>query len=1197
MATKWTDDQRKAIEYSDCNLLVSAAAGSGKTAVLIQRIIERITREKNSIDVDRLLVMTFTNAAASEMRERLARALLDKLDEAPENTALQRQYMLLGKANIMTIHSFCLNLIKENFHMLSVDPDFSVGDVNEIKLLLNDSFEEAFQELIVAEDVGFIALLKAYGGKNGKSVIELGKKVFATIQSNPWPQEWLEESVGKFEDALRVPVEETFYGSEIINNAKEKLDYYIFRIEEICELLYGDLFLSGYVDTFLSEKQMLEDYRSTLESDWDSINDKFCGIVFGRMNSAKKGADEDLKAKAKSIRDEYKGVIKDLSNLDFALNAEECRADFEALLSHFLAFSRYIRISSEKFATAKSATKVLDFSDFEHFALELLVDNETKEPTDLAVSLREKFEEVLIDEYQDTNEIQETILRSVSREGEKRNLFMVGDVKQSIYRFRHAKPELFREKSKVFHNDGFSQERKVILGKNFRSRGELLEKINWVFESIMTEALGEVDYGEDERLNIGANYPELSIIDQELEINIIDMEELDDSESEDEDVKKNVVAEARFVISKISELMSEESDFQLTDKENKEFRKPRFSDFIILMRSAKEWAVEFEAQFNIAGIPVFSDTSTSLFETIEVMSVMSLLKALNNPLDDISLISLLRSNLFSFTNNELADIRIALRDARYFDAVKASKDSKSVEFLETFTAWRELSGIIRISELVWRILNDTGYLTFIGGLPDGHKRQNNLKLLFEYIRNFERAGMVGLFNLIDYLENVFGSSSDMGEARLIGEEDNVVRIMSIHKSKGLEFPIVFLAGTGRSFNKMDERSSVLVHQKHGFGPDIINYERNIKYPSIAKRALCSIIERDNISEEMRILYVAMTRAKEKLIIVASLNKAQDKLNNFISDASFLNINKLHPLFLMKSPSYIKWVYCALAKHGIQNPIFWHHSVFAVDAEGLPGEPAGLPGVEGAEREPGAKKSAAQRIETWLEEKDTAVFEEIRGALEWATSGREELSVPAKISVTELKKLEESGRNEESALPLMKQANTDFNKPAFLKVASELSGAEIGTAYHKVFFLLDFSSGLSLEEVRSQIAKMLANQLISEAEFANIDALRVQEFANSDMCEQIRNSKCYFKEKSFLYRSDEVGEDTIVQGVIDLYFVNKSNEIVVIDYKSDRTNDIEELRNRYFAQINYYSGALEQITGMRVAARFLYLVNLGEFVEI
>ena len=1189
MSTKWTNEQQNAIDYMDCNLLVSAAAGSGKTAVLIQRIIERITRPGNPVDVDRLLVMTFTNAAASEMRERLAKALLEKLEEAPENAALQKQYMLLGKASIMTIHSFCLNLIKENYHQLSLDPDFSVGDTDEMKLLLNDAFEEAFHEMVIKKNQDFIELLKAFGGKSGKGVMELGKKVFSTIQSNPWPEVWLEESVARFEDATNEPVAKTFFGSELIENARTKIQYYLERIELVLELLHTDEKLQGYVETLTTERVILNGLEESLDGSWDKIVEKFDSAFFDRMSPAKKGADEGLKELTKNLRDEYKAEIKSMQSQDFALNEEECRADFEVLHRQFGALCDYIKLSSKKFAERKTSEKVLDFTDFEHYALELLMQSDRKTPTDLAVSLREKFEEVLIDEYQDTNEIQETILKAVSREGDLGNLFMVGDVKQSIYRFRHAKPELFMEKYDRFKKDGESLDRKVILGKNFRSRGELLDKINFIFERIMTKKLGEVDYGEDEMLNTGASYPGLVSKDSPLEINIIDMAESEDSEVDDEDVKKNAVAEARFVISRIQELISEDSDFQIVDKETKDYRKPRFSDFTVLMRAANSWAPDFEEQFNLEGIPVFSDVSNSLFETIEVMSVMSLLKALNNPLEDISLISLLRSNFFGFTNNELADIRIGSRPNRFFEAVKMSKGQKAVEFMETFSNWRMRSGVVPISELIWGILNDTGYFTFVGGLPDGRKRQNNLKLLFEYIRNFERAGMVGLFNLIDYLENVFGNSGDMGEARLIGEEDNVVRIMSIHKSKGLEFPIVFLAGLGKNFNKMDVSTCVIVHQNHGFGPDLINYERNLKYQSVAKRALKIITERDNISEEMRILYVGLTRAKEKLILVASLNKAQDAIGKIKTEASFAGDDKLNPVFLMKSPSFIKWVVSALTKHSASEIKFWHHSQFAVDAPSEDFDESQKPAVK-----------AIDKINKWLETKDEDLYAQMSEVLSWEPVSVVESKIPAKITVTELKKLEESGRFDENAQPLTKQVNTNFNQPAFLKSASDLSGADIGTAYHKVFFILDFSRRLMLDEVRVQLDNMLAKQLISDAEFAHMDAAKILEFANSEMGDRIRKSGRYFKERSFLYRPTVTpvgGKETIVQGVIDLFFITDNDEIVLIDYKSDRGGDESGLKSRYQAQIDYYASALSQITGKRVAERYLYLVNVGEFVRI
>ena len=1196
MSTKWTIEQKNAIEFRNCNLLVSAAAGSGKTTVLVQRIIEKVIHPECPVDVDRLLVMTFTNAAASEMRERLGKVLLEKLEESPENAVLQRQYMLLGKASIMTVHSFCLNLIRENFHLLDIDPDFSVGDTNEMKLLLSEAFDEAFDQMIVDGNEDFMELLHAFGGKTGDGVKEIGKKIFSTIQSNPFPKEWLVKSVRKFEEASQMEVDYTFFGKKIKETAKARLEYYHDKIGRLMIEMNDFSEFWPVNDTYSEDKMILLNLLNALEEHWDTTLKAFENVCFSRYKSAKKGADEELKERAKSLRDEYKAAIIEMREQDFVLTVDECKSDFRILARQFSVLSDYINLASELYLAAKKKNKVLDFGDFEHFAIELLIQLD-KEPTPLAMAQKEKFEEVLIDEYQDTNLIQEMILKAVSREGDARNLFMVGDVKQSIYRFRHAMPDLFIEKYKDYVEDGQSLDRKILLGKNFRSRSELLGKINHIFERIMSYQLGNVEYCKKEFLNPGAQFEQLTSSEEPFEMNIIDMSDVDMADGdEDEDTRKNAIVEARFIIKRIKELLSSE-------------RKPRFSDFVVLMRAANTWAEDFEEQFNLAGIPVFSDVSSNLFETVEIMSVMSLLKALNNPLEDISLISLMRSNFFGFNNNELADIRIVSRYARFFEAVKTASVhdenlipvdtiQKSKLFVTKYSQWRRRSGIVSISELVWGIFNETGYFTFVGGLPDGLKRQNNLKLLFEYIRIFEKTGMVGLFNLIDYLENVFGNSGDMGEARLIGEEDNVVRIMSIHKSKGLEFPIVFLAGLGKKFNKMDERSAVLVHQREGFGPELVNYQRNIKYQSIAKRALRIVSERDAVSEEMRILYVGLTRAKEKLILVASVKNAHDVVEKIIRDASesvCTETGKLHSVFLLKSPSFIKWSIAALSDLGTPAIKFFNHVDFGVDEKDDANEDAN------EDSDSNVRMDTRLKIEKWLETKDERLFDEVAESLEWVFQNVETSNVPAKITVTELKKLEESGRFDELAQPLIKQVNTNFNKPTFMKEQSQLSGAETGTAYHKVFFKLDFDNSLTIDAVETQLSEMVMNQLITEVEKSYMDAQKILAFVKSEMGERIRRSKSYYKEKSFLFKTNvgvrSVFSETIVQGVIDLYFITEKDEIVLIDYKSDHINDQDEIRNRYTPQIEYYSKALEQITGRKVSERYLFMVNSGEVIEI
>ena len=885
---KWTNEQRDAIYKKGSNILVAAAAGSGKTAVLVERIIQKILND--GIDIDKLLVVTFTNAAASEMRERVLEAIYKKLDEEPENENLQKQIILLGKSNICTIHSFCLDVIKNNFFEIDISANFRIGTEEEISLLKQEVLEEVFEKLYEDEDEEFAKLVNTYTGYRGDEPLkEIVLSIHNFMQSAPFPNEWLLEKIGMFE-----PSEEnndfsnSKWGKILIDNLKEEIIDGINSLKIVrkkLELVYE---LEKYKLTIENDIEILKEFYSKLNSSWDEAFEYAQNINFKSWPIDRKIV-MDLKDESKKTRDavigkfKYKGeksIIKDV----LTYNSEAAYNDIYEMHEILEILGKVIIEFDNVFKQKKKDRNIIDFNDIEHYALKILVkkdENGNYIPTDVAKRYQEKFEEIAIDEYQDSNQVQEYILKVVSRGN---NLFMVGDVKQSIYKFRLACPELFLDKYNRYSLDSNECGLKIQLFKNFRSRKNVLDVTNTVFENIMSSNLGDnIEYDENEYLNLGASYDDIENGTGIAELDIIDLKEddsiqawkdEDDVEEIDESLKliEKDEIEAKFVAKKIEEIIN--SKIQVQTKTG--IRDVTYKDIVILLRSTSRLAPIYEKELIKRDIPVFSDGSNEYLDTIEIQTIVNLLRVLNNPIDDISLVSVLRSEIGTFTDNEILEIRLCNRNCSFYESLIESKEKLTGElqekvkrFLNNLQEWNQESDYLSLAELIWKIYTDTGFYNYVGLMPNGSLRQANLKMLFEIAKDYEKTSFRGLFNFIRFIERLKSGNSDMSAAKIIGENENVVRIMSIHKSKGLEFPIVFLSSTSKNINMQDIKSNLLLHQKIGLGPQYINYEKMIEYSTAAKDAIKIVSKEETIAEEMRILYVALTRAKEKLIITGT----------------------------------------------------------------------------------------------------------------------------------------------------------------------------------------------------------------------------------------------------------------------------------------------------------------------------------------
>ena len=1203
---KWTQEQEQAIYEKGSNILVAAAAGSGKTAVLVERIINKVITE--NIDIDKLLVVTFTNAAASEMRERVLNAIYKKIDEEPENERLQRQVTLLNKSNICTIDSFCLDVVRNNFFELDISQNFRIGDTTEIEILKQDIIEEIFEEKYESEDKDFEKLINTYTSyKDDTPLKELILKIYTYIQSNPFPEKWLHEKIEMFNlDNLEQDFAKTVWGKLLLKQVEEILQDGIIKLEKERNNLGKYTELTTYFQIINDDIEQLEMLKANLDS-WDKAYELTLNLKF-KTWAVNKKITEEAKDIAKQTRDEVKGAIKKITEKILIFNSKEANQDINDMYEILKKLEKVILEFGEKFAKRKKEKNIVDFGDIEHFTLQILLDEETKEPTEIAKKYQEKFEEIAIDEYQDSNLVQEYILNAVSRGN---NIFMVGDVKQSIYKFRQARPDLFLNKYKTYklkqekdENDNL----KIQLFKNFRSRKEVLDFTNVIFENIMSENLGELNYTQEEYLNLGANYEDTNQ-DLRTEIDILNIEENqeqqeipEDNENEEETERiEDIELEAKFVANRIKKLI--QNQFQVYDAKKQEKRNIKFSDIVILLRSTKEPAPIFEKEILNLGMPVFSDSSSEYLESIEIQTIMSLLKIIDNPLQEIPLVAVMRSIIGGFTDNELVQIRLSDKYDNFYNTIlKAKKDvdknlrNKIDIFLNNLEMWRKEQEYLSLDELIWKIYNDTGYYNYVGLMTNGELRQANLKMLFERAKQCESISFKGLFNFINYIEKVKTSSKDMDSAKIIGENDDVIRIMSIHKSKGLEFPVVFLSGTGKQFNMQDLNNKILLHPEMGIGVKYIDYDRQIEYDTLSKQSMRNQIMLETLSEEMRVLYVALTRAKEKLIITGYSKNDTEKEKNMI-DIIYKygkEDNKINYILLKKYKSYLDWI----------------RLVYLYNKEQM----QDLATVEVYNKNDILKQ---QKEETEIENKtsdeilqkldnneiDKNEQQKIIDLLEYQYKYKNSTIIPTKTSVTELKnlKLEKDTTFEETEI--------EMPKPKFLQDDEEIkiTNAEKGTLIHLCMQKLDVTKkSYTIEDIKELVEKLQAKKIISQKEAETINIKKVYNFTKSSIWSELINSKLVEREKPFYINipakeiyDKELDENILVQGMIDLFYINAQDEVVLVDYKTDFVENANEkiLVNKYKTQLDLYKMALEKSLNKKVDKVFIYSTYLDKQIII
>ena len=1187
MSVKWTNEQLQAINEKGENILVAAAAGSGKTTVLVERIINKIINE--NVDIDKILIVTFTNAAASEMRAKILDAIYKKIEENPNNTHLQRQITLLAKSNISTIHAFCLEVIKNNFYEIDVSPNFKIADTTELEIMRQEVLEDLFEEKYENYDKDFLELINTYTTyKSDDTLKELILKIYKYIQSFPFPQKWLEESTNKFLIEKNISFEKTTWGEVLFELAKEEINDAIIILKEQLEKIKYEEDFNKFLITISEDIRKLEMIYNS--STWDELYINLTNFKFDQWPRDKK-AEETLREEIKQERDKIKKSINNIIEKIIICNSEEAIQEMKEVFPIAEKMKNIIIEFSEKFSIAKKEKNIIDFNDIEHFALKILIKEENGKNviSNVAKKYREKFVEIAIDEYQDSNLIQEYILTTISRGN---NIFMVGDIKQSIYKFRQARPELFLEKYENYklkddlkENDNL----KIQLFKNFRSRKEVLDFTNLVFENIMQKELGDIEYNETEFLNLGANYPENK--ESIAELNIIDLkkQEEDDDESTEEKIE-NIVLEAKYVAKKIKQLFKD--NYMVCDK-NGNFRKLKYKDIVILLRATANSAQIFEKEISNLGIPVFSDSSCEYLESIEIQTIMSLLKIIDNPINDIPLVTVLRSMIGGFSDNELIQIRINDKTKSFYESALSyieNKDDeikyKLKEFLEKLEKWRKEKENIPLDEFIWKLYIDTGFYNYVSLMPNGILRQANLKLLFEKAKQYETTSFKGLFNFISFIDKLKLSSTDMSSAKLIGENEDVVRIMSIHKSKGLEFPVVFLSCTGKKFNVMDlNNSDILLHQELGIGLKYIDYNRQVEYNTLAKETIKNVSKIEMLSEEMRILYVALTRSKEKLIITGIANdlersvKDKEKLIN-----TYKNIDKdckINKNIVKRYMSYLDWIELVYLNNFKTIKELLRYNVVS---------PKDI--MQEGEEEKDKANFKEKIANTNIEEQEI-----IKNILNWNYKYNLETNMITKTSVTQIKNI-----NKEKKIDQEEFINR-FEIPEFLKENKNITGAEKGNVIHLILQKLNPKEEYNKEKINALIEKLLIKKIITKEEKEIIDINIILNFLASNIWKEMQEAKVVCQEQPFYINinaskiyEEESDENILVQGIIDLYYINKNDEIILVDYKTDKKSE-KELKECYNNQLEIYKEAIENSLNKNVSRIYIYSTYLNKTIAM
>ncbi len=1295
-AEKWTEEQQEAISLRGKEILVTAGAGSGKTRVLVERLLRRITDPQNPVDLDRLLVVTFTKAAASEMKQRIGIALEKALQDNPRSKNLHRQLLLLNRATITTVHSFCFDVIRRYYYLENLDPSFRILDETAAELLRQEILEEILDEYYDNHKPGssFYRLVEAFSNDRGDQALQLlVMRLYSFARSHPFPGLWLQQKRDIFRPGFTAHGADTPWVGVLLNECREELQMIVEFLEESMRIASLPGGPTPYLETLSAELKVLRKMWEASHRNWDELFVAMHKNPFGRLKPCRGDTfDMELKEQASRIREKARKDLSKMRENYFQRSLADQLAELESFTPLLSSLVELIEDFSSRYLQAKKEKGVADFSDLEHFALQILnqADNltETLSPSRAALEYQNYFSEIMVDEYQDINQVQEAILGLIASPEPYGNRFMVGDVKQSIYRFRLADPDLFLQKQRRYSGD-HSGGRCIHLNKNFRSRKEILAGVNFLFSRIMDETVGEISYDGAARLRYGGLYslPEAAApSDRSIDFLLIhrsgssdgqgkrefaelNEEEEGESEGENETDRQDkqdeewetASLEGQLIVRKIKKLLGEENShpLMLYDRKTNCRKKVTYRDIVILLRSARNYAPAILEELRRAGIPAYAELGGGFFDAVEVQVMLSLLAVVDNPFQDLPLVAVLRSPILDLTAEELALIRTAAPSGRFYDALLSGSALEALSrprreevqrFLHYLECWQKSAVRGSLADLIRQIYRETGYYDLVGGMPGGKQRQANLRALYDRAGLYEASSSRGLFRFLKFVEKLKDRGEDLEAARILGEQENVVRILTVHKSKGLEFPVVFLAGLNRSFNKKDLNHHFLLHKELGFGPKYIDTENRLIYPTIPWFALKKRLHAELLAEEMRILYVAMTRAEEKLILIGTVNNLEKEFLHweiaFRSDSQFLST-----YFRARAKSYLDWVGPALFRHPdlarrktAEEPrgslsreagdetcaiSSWNISFYASSeiiagaAEKTTEEP-----YEEQEKEREKYLGKIFRMEPLSLDREKKKTAEVFQCLSWRYPRQWSTTRYAKVSVSELPKLILAGLtgSEGNIFPL-DTGEKSFpvylkRRPRFLE-EKELSGAERGTAYHTALQHLELIPPLNTETIRQQLEKLLSKEFLAPKEYDAVDPALLAGFFTTPLGERIVRAfpsdlwrelpftlalpaeEIYHFENKINQPAENPARDNpsredfvLIQGVIDCLF-QENNELILIDFKTGNIAGPEKegRRQHYFRQLSYYALAIERIWEKKVREKYLYFLDGGDLLEL
>lgn len=1166
---KWTVDQQKAIDGRKGTLLVSAAAGSGKTAVLVERVIRRICDSENPCGVENLLIVTFTNAAAAQMKEKISAAIGKKIALDPTDKRLRRQQMMLPCASICTIDSFCINLVRENFHTLGIAPDFSLLDGDKLSVLRSQAVSAVVDELYANPTENFLQLTELISDtRDDSKLIEAVLRLHELSQAYPFPELWLRSLAENFSNPS--PAAESPWGRIIINNAIQLACACIADINHCIKLLADEPELEAkYRPTFEEDCRIFETLLNALSTEnWDGIIESVQGIKFPRMATAPKGYESAGKEICKGLRDNYKSRMKTLAKY-FIISEQEHGEDIESLSPLVSELISVVLKFSEEFRRLKLEENGADFSDTLHLALKLLIvpidGGYAKTP--LAVALAENYAEILVDEYQDVNEAQDMIFTALSKD--ESNLFMVGDVKQSIYRFRQAMPEIFlgRRDGLQEYADG-NYPAKVTLGKNFRSRSGVTEIVNFIFSALMSRDAGGLEYDKSEYLEAAAAYPESNGADTEICL----------IEAEKENMR---TAQARYAANYIEKAIAE----GMTVTDGGVQRPARYKDFCILLRSVKRSAREFVDEFEARGIPFTCETDEDILSAPEIMFMISLLKIIDNPVDDIPLTAAMLSPVFGFTSDDLAVMRTKLRKGSIYHCLvnhAENGDEKSAAFLERLAEMRRIASTVSAGELIRRLIEETGYGAIVGSMKDSQKRKANLHSFIDLAKKYESTGQKGVSGFIRFVDAVSKSGSGMKAGNSESEASDSVKIMTIHKSKGLEFPVCFLAACERKYSTLSLRDDMLIAPQSGIGLKCV--ENYAKFDTLPRVAAGIEIKKAEHSEELRILYVALTRPKEKLVVLASSSDWNKDLSKIA--ASIRSERLIDPYTVIGFSSYADCILSTLIRHPDAHAL---RNAAGIDSSVV--LPCKTPLRTEIIREEIEELELGSETETALPNKETV--EEIRSRLEYVYPYASLDGIAAKRIASKLNPEEIGGEYFAT------------REPSFVG-RDKLTPAQRGTATHRFMQFADYAR--AGEDFEKELERLISEGMLTETEGKVVDRKSISQFFSGGLAKRILAAEKIYREYTFtasvpliemepeLTPGQAHGETVVIQGAVDCAFV-ENGELVIVDFKTDKASDGSELAEKYRDQLSVYRRCLAEVLDLPVKQTIIYSFRLGECIEI